>query len=261
LNVVDLFSCVGCHTLGLRAASPDFRTVIHCERRPYRRRVLSERFPEIPVHPDVRELRGVDVASILDRSLPVLVVGGPPCQNTSVAAAYTGTRTNESLYPEMFRIADELDAEWVVVEQPQGAAIWEHRATEGLRSLGWSVARLEFGASDTGSPYLRRRVFLLACSELRRLEVAVQEAPKQLRIVRDREASRRAAREAQLRSLRVDVEPADRLDGRRRLRDGGVRVERIEALGDSNPPEMMEVIGRCVASAAGLALSPASAPG
>lgn len=262
MNVVDLFSCVGTHTLGLRAASPDYLTVLHCESRPHRRRVLERRFPDVPVHTDVRQLRGTDVAPLLRPGLPVLVAGGPPCQNTSTAAVLSGTRTNESLLPEMLRIADELDAEWIVVEQPAGATLWKIRATCGLLERGWCVSAVEFGAADLDLPYSRRRVFLLACAELRRLEVAVQAAPEQVKLVRDREASRRTRRESDLRALRVALPAADRVDGpRRRMRDGGLRVERIEAIGDSNPPEMMEVIGRCVALAAGLRLSPQGPPG
>lgn len=254
IQVVDLFSCVGCHALGLSYASDAFETIAFCESRPYRSAVLSRRFPGVRIHPDVRTL---DAASIEhDSSLPVVVFGGPPCQTTSKISAISGSRTGESLVGEQIRIASGLEADWTIVEQPTGNPLWEAQTGELLRRAGYRVGRAEFSAADVGAPYLRRRVYLLACADLRGLEVAIAALPSAVRSVADRAHSRHTWDEDDLAAVRVDAESTPRLDRSLgpivRLRGDQYRVDRIEALGDSNPPEMAEVIGRCIASVYGL---------
>src|SRR5262245_48695245 len=136
MNVLDLFSNIGGHALGLQAAG-GFRTVQFVEIEPRRRRLLAHLFPGIPIHDDVRTFDGCPAD---------LVIGGPPCQRTSVAAAIHGKRTGESLWPEMLRVGLHAGAEWFVVEQPPGNAEWEAEVTEGLARSGYHTARSEFAA-------------------------------------------------------------------------------------------------------------------
>lgn len=235
MRTLDLFSCVGGHALGLRAAG--FETVQFVERDEWRRRVLANHFPEVPIHDDVRTFRGRPGAA-------QLVVGGPPCQRTSVAAAVHGYRTGESLWSDMLRIAVETDAEWVVVEQPPGNAAWEAEVTGDLARSGYHTCRRGLSAADLGAPHIRRRVFILAHRDLSRLEVAgAAIAPEAERIARGAAAGNHWSAGVPG-ALRVVDRPAYRLDRRRR----------IEAIGDSNPPAMMTAIGRSIMAAeAGLA--------
>lgn len=106
-----------------------------------------------------------------------IVIGGPPCQQTSVAAAIYGKRSGESLWRYMLEISLAVEAQWIVVEQPPGNKTWEAETGNDLSRTGFEVARFEFGANDLGAPYLRRRVFLVACSSLQRLEIAWKEIP------------------------------------------------------------------------------------
>lgn len=94
MDVLDLFSNIGGHALGLHQAG-DFRTVQFVEIEPRRQRLLAHHFPGTPISGDIRTFAGVraDIA-----------IGGPPCQRTSVAAAIHGKRTGESLWPEMLRV-------------------------------------------------------------------------------------------------------------------------------------------------------------
>lgn len=167
MRSLDLFSCIGAHALGFRRAG--IETVAFCESSEWRRECLAERFPGTPIHDDVRTFRPIEGE---------IVIGGPPCQATSVAAAIHGYRSGESLWPYMLHIGLCSGAEWFVVEQPTGNEAWETEVACSLSNAGRHVARFEFGACDVGAPYLRRRVFLVACASLSRLEVARAALPR-----------------------------------------------------------------------------------
>lgn len=237
MRVLDLFSCVGCHAIGMHRAG--FQTVQFVEWSAARRRVLAKQFPETPIHDDVHTFRGTGIRADI-------VVGGPPCQRTSKAAAIHGKRDGASLWPEMRRIVGEGRFSWVVVEQPPGDAQWEADCARDLLDLGYGVGRVEFEARDVGAPYERRRVFILACTSVSRLEVAWRSVPSAIESVARAANARGAWNPDQLAALRVDARSAGEMD---RGRSRG-RVERIEALGDSNPPEMAEVIGLAIKEAA-----------
>lgn len=85
MRSLDLFSCVGCHAIGFERAG--IRTVAFCESNAWRRDRLAEQYPRTPIYDDVRTYEG-DKAEI--------VIGGPPCQRTSVASAINGYRTGDA---------------------------------------------------------------------------------------------------------------------------------------------------------------------
>ena len=231
---LDLFSCIGCHAIGFHRAG--IQTAAFCEARPERRAVLANHFPGVPIYDDVRTIR----AGAAD-----VVFGGPPCQQTSVAAAIHGKRTGESLWVYMLAAAQHVGAEWVVVEQPPGNADWEAEVAADLQRAGFHSARVEFAACDVGAPYQRRRVYILACASLPRLAVAWGSVPRSIERVARSADARGAWNPDKLGLLRVDARSAGEMD----RTASAIRKQRIEALGDSNPPEMAEVIGRSIMAA------------
>jgi len=237
LRAIDLFSCIGCHALGFSRA--DIEPVQLIEINPARRRVLTVNFPGIPIHDDIRTYAP-------DPGSADIIFGGPPCQRTSVAAAIHGYRDGTSLWPHMLRIGLDVGAEWIVVEQPPGNAAWEAQVADDLAGSGRHVARVEFAARDVGAPYPRRRVYLISSTSLPRLEVAWSAIPREIERVARAADARGAWGPDQLGTLRVDAGSSGEMD---RGRSRG-RRERIEALGDSNPPEMAEVIGRAIVAGA-----------
>lgn len=234
--MLDLFSCIGCHAIGLERVG-GFETVAFCEANPWRRERLAQRFPGVPIHDDVCTLAGIDAD---------VVFGGPPCQETSVAAAIHGYRTGDSLWPEMLRVGLDAGAEWIVVEQPPGNSDWEADLSESLARVGRHVAKFEFEARDIGAPYERRRVFFISSPSLSRLEVAWEAGPSAIERVARAADARGAWNPAILEALPVDARSA----GEFRSAISGDRVQWIEALGDSNPPGMAEVIGHMLQAAA-----------
>lgn len=232
MRTLDLFSCIGGHTLGLHAAG-DFQTVQFVERDEYRRRVLTHHFPGVPVDDDVCTYQA-------HRGSADLIVGGPPCQQTSNAASIHGKRTGVSLWGEMRRIISEVGtAAWVVVEQPTASEAWQTEVERGLASLGYRTARIVLSAGDFGAPHQRRRVFTLANASVSRLQVAGQARARTIeRLARGTFAGNPWGA-GPPRSLPVDAG----------LSRGLARRRRIEAIGDSNPPIMMTAIGMMIEAA------------
>lgn len=235
MKSLDLFSCIGCHAIGFSSAG--IETVEFCEVNKWRQSVLAAVFPGKAIHGDIYEFAG---------SRADIVIGGPPCQQTSVAAAIHGKRTGASLWPEMLRVGLYANAEWFVVEQPPGNAAWEDEVTNDLSQHGYHVARVEFGACDIGAPYIRRRVYLVACASLPRLAVAWRSIPSAIERVKRAANARGDWNPDKLAALPVDARSAREHD---RGENSRQRREWIEALGDSNPPHMAEVIGHAIVSA------------
>jgi site-specific DNA-cytosine methylase len=241
MRVLDVFSCIGFHALGLARAG-EFETVAFCEVNPRRRQELERQFPGIPIYDDVRTLPLIPAD---------VIFGGPPCQETSVAAAIHGRRTGHSLWPYMLCAGLNAGVEWFVVEQPPGHAAWEAQVTKHLSDAGYHVARLVFGAEDVGAPYPRRRVYLIACTSLPRLEVAWSARSSAIERVKGAAMARG--------DWRPDSIPAFDLDTWR-AEDVLDRREAIEALGDSNPPAMAEVIGHMLAAASPMSSQQSGGP-
>ncbi|CAO4186160.1 hypothetical protein CLBKND_04889 [Methylorubrum aminovorans] len=118
-----------------------------------------------------------------------------------------------------------------------------------LALSGWRIARIEFEARDLGALFGRRRVFILTSTCLPQLEVAWQAGPSEIERVARAADARGAWDPRVLGALRVDARSAREM----KRSESRIRRERIEVLGDSNPPEMMEVVAACIARAAALA--------
>lgn len=234
MKSLDLFSCIGCHALGFERAGID--PVALCEVDEWRRGILARNFPGVPIHDDICTMQPIaaDIA-----------FGGPPCQGTSVAAAIHGCRDGRSLAGEMLRVA--ALCEWVVVEQPPGNKEWEKSVSRMLAGTGRHVARVEFAARDVGAPYPRRRVYFMACASLPRLEIAWLAVPQEVERAKRAADAGAAWRADQLAAIPVVARAAGDMDRGPRSAE---RKRRIEALGDSNPPQMAEVIGRAILAAA-----------
>ena len=233
MNVLDLFSGIGGFSLGLERAG--MRTVAFCETDEYCRRVLAKHWPDVPLHGDIKELKGDGIAADL-------VCGGPPCQHTSVAAAIQGQRDGRTLWPEMFKIIQAIQPRWAIVEQPPGNKEWEAAVQGDLETAGYSVSRQERSASGVGAPHLRRRVFFIANNYGARLALArtagspAIESQQGLANKRNSWLSRLSG------VLRVD-------DGVPRGLDKSRRATRIHALGNAVVPQVVEMIGRAIMEA------------
>lgn len=220
-DVIDLFSCIGGHAIGYQRAG--YKPLFFCENNPYRRDILARRFLGIPIYEDVKDVKGTKAFA---------AVGGPPCQRTSSGAAIHGYRTGETLWPEYFRIIQDSQLEWVLVEQPEDNAKWKAQVQSDLEGAGWAVEWLSISAQELGFPHIRRRSFAIANTSMPRLQAA-RSAIAQAVASYPRTA---AARESWLSTIPGTIRMASGVPR------GLAYRQMIEALGDSNPPEMMELI-------------------
>lgn len=181
MNVASFFSGVGGLDLGLERAG--MRVVSQCEADPWRRRVLAERFPGVPITDDVREVVADGRERIerddrpradagRDQRPPCdLVVGGVPCQDWSVAGKRAGIRGARSglFFDWTDRIADELargGARWVLFENVPGLLSASNGRDFGivlatLAGLGYGLCWRVLDARFFGVPQRRRRVFIV----------------------------------------------------------------------------------------------------
>lgn len=228
LKVLDLFSGIGGLALGLHRAGME--SAAFCEIDPFCRRVLAKHWPTVPAYSDVRALNGRDFQFDL-------IAGGPPCQRTSLAAAISGKRTGETLWPEMLRVGLEGRARWWLVEQPPGNAGWEATVKGDLARDGFHSARLQRSALSCGAPHLRRRVFIVARALRERCEAVAR--------LGGSPAAQPGPWPAPPRGTWYSRQPRDR-----RVANGlSSWMDRLKGLGNAVVPQVAEQIGRAILAA------------
>ncbi|WP_166036984.1 DNA (cytosine-5-)-methyltransferase [Sphingosinicella sp. YJ22] len=108
MKIVGLFAGIGGLETGLARAGHE--TSMLCEIWEPARAVLAAHMPDVPLECDVRELRSLP-------SEVELLVGGFPCQDLSQAGLTSGIGGARSgLVGEIFRLIDDNDVPWVVLE-------------------------------------------------------------------------------------------------------------------------------------------------
>jgi len=126
--------------------------------------VLRERFPDVPLHGDVRTLQHLPAETSL-------VVAGFPCQDLSQAGATRGIAGARSgLVGEVFRLIEQNRTPWVLLENvpfmlqlARGEAM--NVIAARLEALGYRWAYRVVDSRAFGLPQRRRRVYLLASLE------------------------------------------------------------------------------------------------
>lgn len=146
--------------LGLERAG--FETAMFSEIDPAAVRVLSRRFPGVPIKPDIREIKRLPRCDV--------VCAGFPCTDLSQAGGTTGiSGANSGLVSHLFRLLEiaRPKPEWVVVENvPFMLRLQSGRAmrylVEEFERLGYAWAYRVVDTRSFGLPQRRRRVILIA---------------------------------------------------------------------------------------------------
>jgi DNA (cytosine-5)-methyltransferase 1 len=158
LNVLDLFSGIGGFSLGLERAG--MRTVAFCEIEPRCREWLANRWPGVPIFPDVRELHASDIGPV------DVICGGFPCQDISTArhAAAPGLAGARSgLWVEMLRLVRECRPAWVLVENvARLRTLGADTVLGDLEEAGYQARPAVVRASDLGADHGRARAWIVA---------------------------------------------------------------------------------------------------
>jgi len=167
LRVVGLFAGIAGLECGFRAALGEgAHPTLLCESWQPARRVLSTHFPDVPLHPDVRDLPGLPSGTDV-------VTAGFPCTDLSQAGRTAGIGGHQSgLVEHVFAALDRTRPRgsrlpWLVIENvPNMLALDRGRAMHylvgQLERLGYRWAYRVVDARCTGLPQRRRRVLLVA---------------------------------------------------------------------------------------------------
>jgi DNA (cytosine-5)-methyltransferase 1 len=164
MRSIELFAGIGGITLAAEWAG--IETVALCEREPFCQRVLNKHWPDVPIFDDVRTLnrkaleeRGIDVGTI------DIISGGFPCQPFSVAGKQRGKEDDRDLWPEMFRIIEELKPRWIVGENVANFVNMElDRTLFDLESIGYRWRTFIIPACAVNAKHRRDRTFVVAHS-------------------------------------------------------------------------------------------------
>lgn len=159
MKIAGLFAGIGGFELGLHSAG--HQTAYLCEIKPEAQAVLSARFPDASIQPDIRKVR------YLPRDIE-LIAAGFPCQDLSQAGRTSGlTGENSALVYEVFRLLRARAIPNVLLEnvpfmlQLHGGHAMRVIIDE-LEMLGYRWAYRIVDSFSFGVPQRRERVFLLA---------------------------------------------------------------------------------------------------
>lgn len=163
LRVAGLFAGIGGLEIGLGRAG--HCTHFLCEIDPGAREILQEKFPDVDLVDDIRELRGLPKET-------ELLAAGFPCQDLSQAGGTRGIKGEQSgLIEHVFRLLKAQHVPWVLLENvpfmlqlKRGSAM--RFIVSGLEDLGYRWAYRVVDTRAFGLPQRRERVFLLASSEV-----------------------------------------------------------------------------------------------
>lgn len=158
LTYGSLFSGIGGIDLACEWAGME--VIWQCEKDPYCQKVLKKHWPEVKMYDDIHEIHRDNTLS------PDVIVGGFPCQPFSVAGKRRGKEDDRDLWPEMFRVIQELKPRWVVGENVANFVRMElERTLLNLEGEGYETQSFIIPACGVGALHRRERFFVVANAE------------------------------------------------------------------------------------------------
>lgn len=234
-------------SLGLDAAG--FQTILFCEKDPFCGKVLKKWWPDVALHTDIFTLHGVPFAD--------LICGGAPCQPVSNVGKQKGESDERWLWPEMFRLVQQVRPRWVLFENVGGIKDRGlDRILLDLQAFGYNTTAISVAASDVGSPQTRQRIFVLAYADRPRSQghsgyVDAEAARRRQETYRSIASSGvhgwpvpRGCQQESWESPRIVLPSQSELD--RGTHGIPNWMDRITALGNSCIPQIAEVFGRTI---------------
>jgi DNA-cytosine methyltransferase len=146
---------IGGFSLGLERAG--FKTVVFCEQDKFCQKVLKKHWPGVPIEPDIKTFDGKKYAGAF------ILTGGFPCQPFSCAGKRRGKEDDRALWPEMFRVIQEVRPHWIIGENVAGfIGMGLDESISDLEREGYSVQAFIIPACAVNAPHRRDRVWIVA---------------------------------------------------------------------------------------------------
>lgn len=200
MRVLDLFSGIGGFSLGLERAGME--TAAFCEIEDFPRRVLAKHWPDVPCYTDVRTLtkdkliedeimadtkstgarqndRGIrqgtqgisrgegtdwrrEKTSGTGAGSIDIICGGYPCQPFSLAGKREGAEDDRHLWPEFFRLVQEIRPAWVIGENVAGHInMGLDRVLADLEGASYQCQTFCIPACAVDAPHRRDRIWIV----------------------------------------------------------------------------------------------------
>ncbi|MCK9568534.1 DNA cytosine methyltransferase [Candidatus Pacearchaeota archaeon] len=151
----SLFSGIGGFDLGLERAGMTVKWQVEID--DFCNKVLAKHWPNVKRYRDVKEVGKHNLEPV------DLICGGFPCQPFSVAGKRRGTEDDRHLWPEMFRVIDELRPRWVIGENVAGFInMGLDQSISDLEGIGYEVGTFVIPACAVNAPHRRDRVWIIA---------------------------------------------------------------------------------------------------
>lgn len=266
MRVLSLFSGIGAHDLGLQRAG--MKIVGQIEIDEYCQGILEKHWPQVPKWQDITSVTANDIRRASGRI--DLITGGFPCQDISVAGRQQGIIKGKKsgLWREMWRLIKDLQPAWVLIENvPAIRTKGIDRILSAMEMLDYSCWSFVVGAWAVGAPHQRNRVFIVANSNSQHLwkqskpprrkdKALPRKVGKELANSTGKRCERRQLSKEAWLSYRFPASPNQQQHDWEQPRaiksemgrsvDGTSRRLALKALGNANPPQILEVIGRAI---------------
>lgn len=168
MKALELFAGIG--GIALAEQMADINVVALSEMAEFPVKVLKKNFKDIPILPDVTKIDKESLRKVgVDPESIDIISGGFPCQPFSIAGKRKGTEDDRDLWPEMFRIIQEIKPNWVVGENVANFANMElDRTLSNLESIGYETRTFILPALAIGASHQRQRTFIVANANSKR---------------------------------------------------------------------------------------------
>lgn len=178
---LDLFSGIGGFAYAVDQVWENAEHIF-CDNDKFCQQVLRKHWPNSKIYGDIRTITNTDIWESRpgNESKPRvaahkefgaesadLLTGGFPCQPFSQAGKRKGTADNRFLWPEMLRVIQLFNPQWVIAENVGGILTIEGGMVFGqvlsdLESSGYEVQPFVIPACAVNAPHRRDRVWFVA---------------------------------------------------------------------------------------------------
>lgn len=165
---IDLFCGAGGMSIGAENAGIKVKIAVEVD--PYAAMTFSQNHSNTELV--IGDISKIQHLNLLERTEPLVVFGGPPCQGFSTSNQRTRSKSNPNnwLFEEFIRHVRQLSPEFVVIENVRGLVETENgefleMICNQISDLGYSVGYKVLNAVNFGVPQKRSRLFILASKQ------------------------------------------------------------------------------------------------